>query len=104
MVVLSVALLLAALVFTTLAGAVALTVFTICPFESGFTLACSVICTKLPLATVTRVWSGPLPAARQLEPADAKHVHPVPIRPAGRLSLTMTPVAIDGPVLLIRMV
>lgn len=39
----------------------------------------------------------PLPDAAQLAPADALHVHVAPSRPAGIVSVTVAPIALDGP-------
>ena len=52
-----------------------------------------------PGARVTDALMLPLPDAGQVEPADAAHVHVVPDKIAGTVSVTVAPVTVDGPAL-----
>src|SRR6476660_5124626 len=95
MVVLSLALSSALLVFTRSTGRLTLTVLTMVPLALGDTVACSVNCTRLPLATVTVTLIEPFPLAGQLEPAEARQFQAAFVRLAGSMSLTRTPVAVN---------
>src|SRR5258706_15138573 len=103
-VVLSLALSLALLVFTRSAGRLTLTVLMMVPLALGDTVACSVNCTRLPLAMLTVTLIEPFPLAGQPEPAEARQVQAAFVRLAGSTSLTRTLVAVNGPVLLTWMV
>jgi hypothetical protein len=50
-----------------------------------------------PESSVTLALMLPLPLAGQLDPALALQVHVAPVSAAGKLSVTVAPVAVDGP-------
>src|SRR5215510_16183190 len=52
-----------------------------------------------PISTVTGVLMLPVPLAGQEEPAEAVQVQETLVRSAGKVSVTMAPVAVSGPAL-----
>src|SRR2546427_779315 len=101
MVVLSVALLFPAGSFTP-AGAVTVATLVIVPVP--VTVAVAVNVAVPPASRSTAALRLPLPLAGQLEPADAAHVQVTPETWAGKLSVTVAPLATSGPALLATIV
>ena len=99
MVVVSVAVLLAAVGSVAPPGNATVAVFDNVPVAVEATVAVTVNVTVPAASTFTDAEMLPLPDAGQLDPADAAHVHVAPARPAGKLSVTVAPVIADGPAL-----
>jgi hypothetical protein len=95
-VLLSVAVLLPAGSFTP-TGAAIVAVLEIVP--EPLAVAVTVKVAVPPESSVTLALMFPLPLAGQLEPALAVQVQVAPVSAAGKLSVTVAPVAVDGPAL-----
>jgi hypothetical protein len=57
-----------------------------------------------PATSVTVSLIEPVPDAVQVEPADATHDHVAPLSDDGRVSVTVAPVTVDGPLLVATIV
>jgi hypothetical protein len=104
MVVVSVAVLLAAVGSLAPPGSVTVAVFDKVPVAVDTTVAFTVKVTEPEARTFTDAEMLPDPDAGQLDPAVAEHVHVAPVRLAGNVSATVAPVIADGPALLATMV
>ena len=76
-------------------GAVIVAVLEIVP--DPLAVAVTVNVAVPPESSVTLALMFPLPLAGQLDPALAEQVQVAPLSAAGKLSVTVAPVAVDGP-------
>lgn len=96
----SVAVLLAGAGSETVAGVFTEAVLTRLPVAAGLTFALTVNVTEAPTGRLMAVLMLPLPLAGHEPPAAPVHVHVIPERLAGNVSITVAPVTAFGPLAL----
>jgi hypothetical protein len=85
-------------------GTAAVAVLLSVPVALAAMVALTVYVAVPPLSRVTLWLMFPDPLAGQLDPADALHVQLTPVRLAGKVSVTVAPVTLLGPLLVTVMV
>ena len=85
-------------------GAAMLAVLMSDPEPAGEIFAVSVKVTFPPTGMFTDALIDPVPEAGHDAPVLAAHVHVAPVRTAGNVSVTVAPMAADGPLLVATMV
>jgi hypothetical protein len=86
------------------AGAVTVAVFSSVPVAVGDSVAVTVKVATPLAARSTVAAMSPAPDTGQELPAEARHVQAAPVSPAGKSSVTATPMAALGPALAVTMV
>lgn len=84
---------------TTLGGELTVAVLASEPVAPASTAAVTVYVNVPPKSTVTESLMLPEPLALQLEPTDAEQVQVTPVKTAGKMSVTVAPIASLGPLL-----